>query len=457
MKKTVVINVVGLTERLIKHMPFLSTWSGSRITKNIQPVLPAVTCSAQSSYLTGKWPKDHGIVGNGWYFKEEAEVKFWRQPNKLVQAEKIWDVLRREDREFTCANLFWWYNMYSTVDYSVTPRPMYPSDGRKIPDVYAHPEDLRQELQREFGTFPLFEFWGPATTVKCSQWIAKASKFVDKKHDPTLTFIYIPHLDYNLQRLGPEDSKVTKDFEEVDAVCEDLISYYESIGAEVLVLSEYGITAVQRPVYINQELRRKGFIAVREELGLEVFDAGASAAFAVCDHQIAHIYLNDKDKLEEVRQIIANMQGVEQVLTKNEGEDIYNICHERAGDLIAVTDKDSWFCYYYWLDDRKAPDYARTVDIHRKPGYDPVELFVNPKIKFPKAKIGAKLIKKKLGFRTLMDVIPLEPELVKGSHGRIPESKEDWPVMISTSFQNEDREIQAPDVFHEIKRMVLSS
>ncbi|MEG9327249.1 nucleotide pyrophosphatase/phosphodiesterase family protein [Salinimicrobium catena] len=454
MKKTVVINVVGLTRKIVAEMPFLKEWVSERQVNTIEPVLPAVTCSAQATYLTGKYPEDTGIMGNGWYFKEESEVKFWRQPNQLIQSEKIWETLKKEDPRFTCANFFWWYNMYSSVDYSITPRPMYPADGRKIPDIYTYPSSLRDDLQKELGQFPLFKFWGPATSIEASKWIAKASKKVDKEKDPTLSFIYIPHLDYNFQRLGPDHPDIGRDLKEVDKVCKDLIKYYEGRDTEIILLSEYGITAVEQPVYINRLLRKNGYIAYRNELGHEVFDAGASEAFAVCDHQLAHVYVKDKGKIAEVRELLERLPGVEKLISGNEKKE-YHLDHDRAGDIIAVADASSWFCYYYWLDDDKAPDYARTVDIHRKPGYDPAELFVDPDIKFPKLKIGLKLFKKKLGFRTLMDVIPLKPELVKGSHGRKPESPDDWPVFISSATRNE-RSLKATDVFDLIRSTVLS-
>lgn len=450
MRKTVVLNIVGLTSKLLgESMPFLAEWAAKKEMKPIEPVLPAVTCSAQSTYLTGKLPSEHGIVGNGWYFEEDAEVKFWRQPNKLVKAEKVWEVLKKQDDRFTCANLFWWYNMYSSVDYSVTPRPMYPADGRKLPDIYAYPSKLREELQEELGQFPLFKFWGPATSIDVTKWIAEAAKLVNKKHDPTLTLVYLPHLDYNFQRLGPDHPAIAKDLREVDEVCRDLISYYEEKGAEVMVLSEYGITAVNQPIYINRLFRENGLLAVRKEIGLEVFDPGASSAFAVCDHQLAHIYITNKEKAGEIKMLLEQLDGIEQVLTEKEKKE-QGLDHSRAGDLVAIADKNSWFCYYYWLDDAKAPDFARTVDIHRKPGYDPVELFIDPEIRFPKGKIGLKLLKKKLGFRGLMDVIPLRPELVKGSHGRKPESEEDWPVIISTSLRSSEKKLQGTDVFQEM-------
>ena len=196
MNRTAVINVVGLTHRLIgEYTPFIKSMMEAGSWTKISPVFPAVTCSAQATYLTGQWPNDHGIVGNGWYFKEEHEVKFWRQSNSLVQAEKIWERCKKEDPHFTCANLFWWYNMYSSVDYSITPRPNYLADGRKIPDVYTHPAELRESLQEELGQFPLFSFWGPRTNIKSSEWIAEAAYRTDEIYSPTLSFISIPHLD----------------------------------------------------------------------------------------------------------------------------------------------------------------------------------------------------------------------------------------------------------------------
>ncbi|MEM9673559.1 MAG: nucleotide pyrophosphatase/phosphodiesterase family protein [Bacteroidota bacterium] len=431
MQKTVVLNVVALSGRVLgEHTPFLKRWSEQGKKVSIKPVLPAVTCAAQSTYLTGKWPTEHGVVGNGWYFRDECEIKFWRQSNKLVQSTKIWDAAREQDTNFTCANLFWWYNMYSSVDFAVTPRPLYPADGRKLPDIYTQPMGLRDRLQQELGQFPLFEFWGPNANINSTKWIAEAAKKVDAWHNPTLSLIYLPHLDYNLQRCGIDFSQIGSDLQEIDAVCEDLITYYESQGVKVVVLSEYGITSVSRPVHINRVLREQGYITVKDELGLEMLDAGVSRAFAVADHQLAHVYVQQAEDIPKVRTLLESTPGIAQVLDEK-GKDKYHLDHARTGELIAVAEEDAWFTYYYWLDDDKAPDFARTVDIHRKPGYDPVEMFLNPRIKLPMAKVGLKLLKKKLGFRYLMDVIPLDATLVKGSHGSIPSSEEDWPVLIT--------------------------
>jgi predicted AlkP superfamily pyrophosphatase or phosphodiesterase len=441
MRKTVVINVVGLTKRLIgEHTPFIKSFLEKGRTSYIEPILPAVTCAVQSTYVTGKWPAEHGIVGNGWYFKDECEVKFWRQSNKLVQQPKLWDDLKERYPNFTCANHFWWYNMYSNVDYSITPRPNYLADGRKIPDVYSYPAKLRDEMQDALGTFPLFEFWGPKTTINSSKWIADAALLTDKKHNPDLTLIYLPHLDYNLQRYGLDFSIISKDLSEIDEVVKDLVNHYEALDARIILLSEYGITNVNRPIHLNRILRREGYIAIREERGLELLDAGESDAFAVADHQIAHIYCKNSSTIGKLVKLLQSVEGVEKVLF---GEDLkkYHMNHERCGDIVVVADKDSWFTYYFWLDDAKAPDYARMVDIHKKPGYDPVEMLTDPKDKLVMAKVVGKLLKKKLGFRTVMNIIPIDATLIKGSHGRLTEDKEDYPIFISNRVSSENENV----------------
>lgn len=440
MNKTVVIDIVGLSASLIgDDTPFLKTYASAKGMNTIQPMLPAVTTSVQSSFVTGKWPCEHGIVGNGWYDAEDAEIKFWKQSNKLVSAEKIWERAKKMDAGFTCSKMFWWYNMYSTADFSVTPRPNYLADGRKLPDCYSQPASLRDELQRELGQFPLFKFWGPATNISSTKWIADASVYTDKKYDPTLTLIYLPHLDYCLQKFGVQPALLQKDLREIDKVVEELVHYYETKHATIILLSEYGITSVDRPVHLNREIRKQGWLQIRTERGLELLDAGASKVFAVADHQVAHIYCNDPSLVRETKELIAKVPGVEMVLDKEEQKS-FHIDHERSGDLVAIADERSWFTYYFWNDDAKAPDYARVVDIHKKPGYDPVELFMTSK-----ARAGYKLLRKKLALRYVMDVIPLDATLVKGSHGRLVKDRAFHPVLING--ESRDREFKAIDVY----------
>lgn len=440
MYKTVVIDIVGLSSALIgEHTPFLHAYLKTKHLATIEPMLPAVTTSVQSTFITGKWPSEHGIVGNGWYDKEDCEIKFWKQSNKLVRAEKIWERAKASDPNFTCAKMFWWYNMYSGADFSVTPRPNYLADGRKLPDCYSHPASLRDELQQELGQFPLFKFWGPATDITSTQWIADASVYTDKKYNPTLTLIYLPHLDYCLQQWGPDLLKIGKDLREVDEVVKGLVEHYEAKGARIILLSEYGITKVDRPIHINRLLRQEGLLGIRVERGLELLDAGASKAFAVADHQVAHIYCNDPSVMEKVKALVRTVPGIHAVLDRAAQKEKH-IDHDRAGDLVLVADQRSWFTYYFWLDDALAPDYARVVDIHKKPGYDPVELFMTSK-----ARAAYKLLRKKAGFRYVMDVIPLDATLVKGSHGSTAVPEAFHPVLVTDAPQKP--QLQATDIY----------
>lgn len=432
MHRTVVLNVVGLTPALLGDAtPNLSAFVRAGAMRPLATVLPAVTCTVQSTLVTGTLPRDHGCVANGWYFRDLAEIWFWRQSNHLVAGEKIWDAAARRDPDFTCAKMFWWYNMYSSATWSVTPRPTYPADGRKLPDVYSTPLALRDELQAKLGTFPLFSFWGPATDVSATKWIADATRHVYDTRRPTLTLAYLPHLDYVLQRLGPDDPRVAKDLREIDAVCGELIDHVSKDGARVIVLSEYGITPVSDAIHVNRALRDAGLLAVKDELGRDMLDAGASEAFAVSDHQLAHVYVRRPERVPEVQRLLAGLDGVERVLDA-EGKRAAGLDHPRSGELVAVSRADRWFSYYFWLDDARAPDYARTVDIHRKPGYDPVELFVDPTLWLPQLKVGWTLAKKAAGFRYLMDVIPLDTTLVRGSHGRVTDDPNAGPLFASS-------------------------
>jgi predicted AlkP superfamily pyrophosphatase or phosphodiesterase len=308
---------------------------------------------------------------------------------------------------------------------------MYPADGRKLPDIHTRPAGLRDVLNRRLGPFPMFHFWGPAADIRSSRWIAAAARHVFETLAPTLTLVYLPHLDYNLQRLGPDDPAIAADIAAIDGIAHELAAMAERAGAAVIVLSEYGITRVDGAVCPNRALREAGFVAIRDELGRELLDAGASRAFAVCDHQVAHIHVARPDDRRAVKDLVAGLDGVEQVLDAD-GKRAAGLDHPRAGDLIAVSRADRWFAYPWWLDDARAPDFARTVDIHRKPGYDPVELFLDPGLRLPKLAVGWRLAKKALGLRTLMDVIPLDPALVRGSHGRPIDAAEAGPLLLST-------------------------
>ncbi len=427
-----VVNVVALTPSLLgHHTPNLNRLRNKGEMLPLKSVFPAVTTTAQASMLTGKAPSEHGIVGNGWYFRDLADIKFWLQPNQLMSGEKVWDVLKAANSGIKVSQLFWWYNMYANVDYSITPRPHYPADGRKVPDLYSSPSGLHEGIEAKIGPFPFFNFWGPKSDILSSRWIVDCA-IEHYKHSPTdLQFIYLPHLDYNLQRFGPDDPKIVEDVTQIDAEVGKIIDFAEQESIELLLVSEYGIHQVHKDIALNRLFREKDWLKVRDSLGTDLLDAGASDVFAVADHQIAHIYVQNPKLILNVKHYLESLEGIADVLDKT-AQKKQRVEHTRSGELIAVAKPDHWFSYYYWLDENRKPDFANTVDIHRKPGYDPAELFVDPKIRFPMLKVIKRLIQKKLGFRMLMDVIPTHGDLVKGSHGRLADSPDSGPLVMSS-------------------------
>lgn len=448
--RSAVLNLVGLCSRLLgDHTPHLLAFlqRHGKQAQIIEPVVPALTCSAQATYLTGKLPSEHGIVGNGWYDRVLNEHHFWKQSNRLVKGEKIWETLRKSSPGFSCANLFWWFNMYSSADYSVTPRPLYRSDGLKTFDVHAHPLSLRDEIKQELGAFPFASFWGPRAGLPSSRWIAESAKWTERRFAPDLSLVYLPHLDYDLQRHGPDSEQAGVALRQLDSLVGELIEFYESREVRPLILSEYGLTPAKRVIYPNRALRSRGWLGIKNELGLEYLDCGGSEAFCLTDHQVAHVYLHRSDDSfrREVRCHLESLAGVDRVLEKEECQEA-GLLHERAGDLVLLAEEDAWFCYYHWTEDQLAPDFARCVDVHRKYGYDPAELFVDPELLFPRLKAMSKLLAKKAGFRIFMDLIPLDPSLVKGTHGIRPKNPADWPILFGPGIDPNDQPLPATEV-----------
>jgi predicted AlkP superfamily pyrophosphatase or phosphodiesterase len=426
-----VLNVVALSPNLIGDAtPRIRAFArGSGGVRTLVPPLPAVTCTAQSTMLTGLAPSGHGVVGNGWHDRALGEVHFWKQSNRLVSGEKVWETARRIAPSFTAANICWWYAMHASTDAMLTPRPIYKADGRKIPDCLTTPAPLRGELQAKLGQFPLFRYWGPLAGIEATDWVALAAMHVLESMRPTLSLVYLPHLDYALQKVGPDHASVRQELREVDRVVGGLIDRCEKLGVQPIIVSEYGIVPVRDAIWLNRALRDAGYLSVRMEDGREILDLEHSRAFAVADHQVAHVSVRDAADVAAVERILARIDGVERILS-GDARRAAGLDHARAGDIVCVSAADRWFAYGWWLDDAKAPDYARTVDIHRKPGYDPCELFYDPKLLWPAGRAMAKLALRKLGFRTLLDVIPLDASLVRGSHGRAEQALGFDPVLI---------------------------
>ena len=392
MTSVCIINAVGLTPELLKYAPRISAIGESQ---PIRAPLPAVTCTSQATLLTGLSPAQHGIVGNGWYYRDTQEIRFWQQANSLVEGEKFYEGIET-------AKMFWWFNQSAPVKYSATPKPHYGCDGSKVFDILDH---THCDLVRRLGPFPFFSFWGPNAGLPSSEWIADATAIVMREKRPKLTMAYLPHLDYDFQRLPDHDPQRVA---ELDQCAGKIIDAANDIKARVTVVSEYGLVPVQRPVHLNRYLREMGWLTVRPGPFGEMMMPGESDAFAVADHQLAHVYVRNSDMIDEVAKALQSIPGVDRVARPAELE----LDHPRSGELIALSEPDAWFTYYYWLDDSLAPDFSRTVDIHRKPGYDPCELFMTSKVR-----AMSRLAQKKIGMRYKMDVIPLDAKLVRGSHG----------------------------------------
>jgi predicted AlkP superfamily pyrophosphatase or phosphodiesterase len=429
----VVINAVGLTGRWLEHAPRLRVLAGTGWLRPLSEVVPAVTCPAQATFLTGLPPEGHGVVGNGWFFRDTGEVRFWQQSSALIQAEPLYVTARRLAAQrgwpFRTAKLFWWFNQGAAVDLSVTPKPYYGADGAKVFGIAGTPDGLTTRLERRLGPFPFHTFWGPGAGLPCTEWIARCAAELLSAERPDLSLVYLPHLDYEPQRLGPSGCAMPRLVRELDTACAPLLDAAALIGARVWVVSEYGHCDVRRAVLPNRVLREAGLLGVRPGPFGEVLDLFASRAFAVCDHQVAHVYVPDAADRPRVGDLLAAQPGVGRVYEGQARRDV-GLDHPRSGELVVVSQPDAWFAYPFWLDDRNAPDYARTVDIHRKPGYDPCELFFDPALWSPKARVVRRLVQKKLGFRTLFDVIPLDPTLVRGSHGLPASLAEDRPILI---------------------------
>jgi predicted AlkP superfamily pyrophosphatase or phosphodiesterase len=437
MPPVVLLNAVGLTPRLLKYAPGLSALARSGWVADMPEVLPAVTCTAQATLLTGELPSQHGVVANGWLFHETNEVRFWQQCNRLIRAEPLYETAKRRaldrEREFTCAKLFWWFNQGAAVDVSLTPKPWYGVDGNKAFDVAGTPVGYVEGLKRKFPAFPFPAFWGPMAGLKSTRWIADVSAKVIRERRPDLTLVYLPHLDYEPQRRGPAGCAMAKHVKELDDCCDILLASAKQVGAEVWVVSEYGHCDVDTPVYLNRELWKHALLAVRRGPFGDQLDLYGSRVFAVCDHQLAHVYVRHQTDVPKVMDVLAAVPGVSELVAGKERAK-YHLDHERSGEVIALADPRAWFAYNFWPDDKFAPDYARSVAIHHKPGFDPCELFFDPKLAFPKLRSARRLVQKKLGFRTVFDVIPLDARVVRGSHGLTAADPQDRPILIGHGY-----------------------
>ncbi|MFB6367275.1 alkaline phosphatase family protein [Paenibacillus elgii] len=403
----------------------------------VNPVFPAVTGTVQATYITGKPPAEHGIICNGLPDRDYKEMTMWNQTMVPIQGEKLWETLKKADAEAKTAIFFWQFSKLSSADYVVTPAPIH-LENRMIQWCASKPHGLYSQLREQLGDFDLRTFWGPLASIQSSDWILKAAIDVLESYRPKLSLVYLPNVDYNAQRFGPDSAQAKQSLKEIDGLIGYLVEelkrrrLYEE--TRIVLLSEYAFKPVRRPIYINRFLRNLGYQVVDRVEEMEFINMEHSRAFALADHQLAHVYIPNAKDIPEVKRVLQELPGIAGVWGEDEKKQ-HRIDHERSGELIAIAEPDSWFVYYWWLEDERAPEFAHTVDIHRKPGYDPVELFVDPNT-----------------YR-----IPLQPELIRGSHGLPVRGEHDQISMIVTGRDLDlPQELDATEVHDLLLRLCLS-
>lgn len=399
----ILLSIPGLRRQDLAQMPNLRQLTAAGDAATLTPSFPAVTWVVEANMLTGKLPAEHGVIGNGFYWRDKQEVEMWTAWNDKIQQPQIWDLLHQRDPKLRSAV---WFPMLSKgcgADYICMPAPIHNPDGSESLWCYTKPVELYGTLRDTFGHFPLKHFWGPLANIQSTAWIADSAGWAMQQYRPDFFYIYLPQLDYAAQKSGPDSPAALKAVTELDEVLGKLVATGNAAYSDTkplwLIASEYVITPVDHVTYPNRVLREAGLLAVKQEAADspgELIDLAASQAWALVDHQFSHVFVKNPDAaaIAKVAQLFRGQTGIAEVLA-GDARKKYALNHERAGDVVLVSAANSWQAYYYWLDDSRAPKFARTVDIHQKPGYDPVELH----------------------FDFATKSIPLDATLIKGSHG----------------------------------------
>jgi predicted AlkP superfamily pyrophosphatase or phosphodiesterase len=426
------LSIPGLRARDIDAMPNLRRLTAAGDRASLVPNFPAVTCPVQANMTTGRRPLEHGVIANGFYWRDKDQIEMWTAWNDCIQRPQIWDILYQHDDELTSAVWFPLHSKGCGAEYICTPAPIHNPDGSESLWCYTRPTELYGELRDALGHFPLKHFWGPLANIQSTAWIVDSAVHAARQFRPSFFYIYLPHLDYAAQKNGPESPQAQAALRELDQTLARLI---DGIGAIFdpnetlwLVASEYAIVPVDHVTYPNRVLRDAGLLKVKaDEQGRELLDTKNGAAWGLVDHQFSHVFVKDGDQqtARRVGELFTGREGIAEVLV-GEARRRYDLDHERSGEVILVSTPNSSQAYYYWLDDAFAPAFARTVDIHRKPGYDPVELCIDMATKS----------------------IPLDATLIRGSHGAPATTDNQRGVLLSSRAGTfDDRPKADTDVF----------
>ena len=408
----VLVSIPGLRRQDLQRMPNLRKLAEKGAVASLTPTFPCVTCPVQATLTTGVSPQEHGIIANGFYYRDKGELEMWTAWNECFQAPQVWELLHRHDPVLTSAVWFPMHSKGASADYICTPAPIHNPDGSESLWCYTKPAELYGELRDSLGHFPLMNFWGPMANIASSDWIINSAVIAAEKFQPRFTYIYLPHLDYAAQKDGPNSDAAMQAVADLDNSLQRLAQGFQNAGLadlQWLIASEYVIEEVDTVCYPNRVLRDAGLLHIREEAGRESLELDQSAAWALSDHQLCHLFVKDPKDIEKVAGLFREDPSIARVLVGEERSE-FSLDHPRSGEVVLISRPNAWFAYYFWEDDAKAPVYARTVDIHRKPGYDPVELHVDMATKS----------------------IPLDATLIKGSHGHPVDQDSRRGILVSS-------------------------
>ncbi len=383
-------------------------------TARIQHSFPAVTWPSQAAMLTGKKPDENGVVANGFFWRDTNKVEMWTAWNEKIEQPQLWDLLHDLESPKTSGVWFPMLSKGSGADCICMPAPIHKPDGSEDLWCYTKPQEFYGELLEKFGHFPLKHFWGPLANILSTKWIAETSVFAAERFRPDFWYIYLPHLDYAAQKFGPNSPEAIAALSELDQVIGELIAGMNAAYADDevcwIAASEYVITEVDHVTYPNRILLDAGLLVTCDSDDGKIIDYEKSSAWALVDHQFSNVFVKNRDAetIAKVQQLFANVEGIEKVVVGEERNEL-GMNHQRSGDVVLVSNANSWQAYYFWNDDAEAPSFAPTVDIHKKPGYDPVELC----------------------FDMSTMSVPLDATLIHGSHGAICQSEAQRGIAIS--------------------------
>ncbi|HET7324121.1 MAG TPA: nucleotide pyrophosphatase/phosphodiesterase family protein [Halococcus sp.] len=395
--RAIVLDVIGLEREHVDTdlAPNIADLVGESARADLEVPFPAVTLPVQTTLATGQSPNNHGDVANGEYDRENDTVALWERDRE--GRNRLWESVH--DAGLTTGVFCFQHLIGTNADVALTPSPIEDEDNNILEmNCWTNPDNFYDLLEAEYGHFPLHTYWGPGANEQSSAWILDAARESIERYDPDLLWVYIPHLDYAGLAHGPSSEELREAIGVVDGLVGDFLDFLRADErweeTAVNIVSEYGFHDVDTPVFPNRALRETGLLSVKDDgEGGEEIDLSSSKAFAMVDHQITHVYA-DESAVKDAHKALSGLTGVERVLGED-GKTEYGVDHPNAGDLVCVAEPSAWFQYYWWHDEENAPYYARDMDIHAKPGFDPCELFFGES-----------------------GLVSLDPSKVGGSHGR---------------------------------------